>query len=260
MWSILLLLLVAILVICFCYWKIKSMQRTLENSVLKLDTSENKLFDHWYQQMLINHKTNFDIRPESVAALFLEKVYNININPKMLVIGRDLHGQYKQIVKNSKNAKNAKITECEYGRMPSAHELENDCIFSIRDVLGKDGEIMIVHDERVKTQLQMVSDYDLEYLNNIHGILSTDDIYRRGQDHLKKVLDFRWEKILELGDSRVLNSSGSYMYLSDIIIHDLYTAEHTVDDSTTYRVNLLCTDEEFGLLMRRWIRSLAGTN
>jgi len=265
-------ILIALLAILYVWYVTKYSNSIPDDKPIPLESNDDRLLIHWYN-MHIKHSFDFNINDLEIAAKFLERIYNIKIDPNLLVIGTNLENQYFKI---------------------TGHHLENgyspdkDCLFDVRSIIGKSGEIAIIYNENLRNSLRKVNTFDFTELNDI--INSDLDIMAR--DYLYEVLKFRWEQITQLNDPNVLNNHGSswfcktkprgnevipaptlsYLYLripssgnedplgfakqthsiDGNVITVLNGAVSALMTPNGARINLLCSNIEFETLIKRW--------
>ena len=145
-------------------WYVTSKVRSIKHLVL--DSSEDKILKPWFDS---NVKTNYtlDIDEKKVAALYLEKIHKISVNPKFIVVSEDL---YSQCGKTEK-------------------------IYYMRDTLGIDIEIAIIKDKILRDSIQQ-NDYDYQFVNNI----LSSDLYLNAKEYLTNLLKTRWKFVKKLED------------------------------------------------------------
>lgn len=110
--------------------------------------------------------------------------------------------------------------------------------YNLRDIIGINAEIVLnenYNDESI---------FDTSLIKDIVD----ENLIDIGKEYLEKVLAHRWEKINNLNDPNVINNSGSYLYLKECNIPNVISEK----TNQGYRINLLCSDLEFGALIKRW--------
>ena len=133
-----------------------------------------------------------------------------------------------------------------------------DCIFDIRSTIGKDGEIAIIYNQKYVDILRHHNNYNLSEINDI--IDSEIDILAR--DFLQDILKFRWEQISQANNTNVLNSEGSYLYMTipeEILSPETVLLPGNIIAAITplgARINLLCSNLEFESLISRLNRQV----
>lgn len=220
-------ILVSLLTVLYVWYKTNQM-RSVEH--LFLDTDEDKLLSKWFDSH-IKPEYHFDLDEKKVASDFLEKIYGIEVDPKFIIVGKDLITQHPTLSPKYKFGK--------------------DCIFYLRDVLGIDTEIAIIYD-KVRRESMSYGKFDSQKINDIVAY----GVGVKAKEFLENLLSTRWNIIDKLEDSNVINSKGSYLYIKSET-KELFG--NTVIGAVTpfgIRINLLCTDFEFDMLIKRWKTSL----
>jgi vacuolar-type H+-ATPase subunit F/Vma7 len=225
---------VAIIAIVF-FWFISKKYRWIpDDEILSLEGIEDKVLQRWYDQhmprLLLVDMGNYEI----AAALF-EKLQGLKADPKKIVIGHDLAKQYEDLLPRESNNKIYPF------------------ILDIRSQIGKPGEIAIVTDDDIRKKLRANNDLDMR---DVYGILE-NQLEQIARDYLKEILQFRWNKLIEVRNANLLNRSGSFAYFrtdsklppgSVTMLFPNVTAAVTRHGA---RVNLLCSDLEFTTLLTR---------
>lgn len=222
-WFLLVLIIVAILAVALMWWYSRRLHYIPDDTVIHLNTDEDKVLHPWYQSVVQDHAYNFDLRSNEVAAQFLRVLHEREVDPELLVMGEDLNLQYHRLTRQL---------------------LPRDSIISVRDSLGIPGEIAIVQDPVVRARLRANNEYDANYLAQV---LRTEDVPGIARNYLRQVLDFRWTKLRELNLSMIENDGGSYAYVSDWTVPNVEVAVSKLGQ----RANLLCSDIEFSNLLKR---------
>lgn len=221
------IIIVATIAILYVWYATSNLYYISDDTILVLSGDEHKALDNWYKQNIIP-TLSFDLNENVVAMKFLSSIFNADFDSKLLVIGEGLREKYRQIVKRD--------ISNEIG--------DNDCLISIRDIIGINGEIAIIHNDRLREIMRSKLYYDPKMLSDI-----LENKYEKLlQDYMQRLLKYRWDKIKELHDDNVINNSGSYLYLKDVNIDNV--------ESNNGRINLLCTDAEFENLIIRWKNKL----
>lgn len=203
-----------------------------DDDPLILNTEEDRLVSNWYAQN-IKHNINFDIDDIDTAHKLLQRLVNKDIDRNDIVIGFDLNSKYYNLTRKT-------LKE----------------VYDLRSMIGKPGEIAIIDDPKIRSRLQ---NHDIDF-SEIKQIIDSDlDII--AYEYFQKVLKYRWDKLLELQDNNLINSSGSYAYIK----HDVQSSDDNIvlfDNVIAYnfkpgvaRINLLCKDIEFETLLTRWQKS-----
>ena len=210
-------------------WYCSSNYRT---DAIKVDLSgsEDKLLSDWYseQNKDVTDLPVVESSPEILACTVLSRLYNVDVEPAVLALGNNL--------------------DVEYQKLTGRHLVAGETLFALRDTLGLSLDIAVVRSSKVRRALAS-STCDLTQLQSIID----NKLFEQAAPYLKKVLDHRWTKLLELEDSRIINNSGSYVYVrgdSEHVLHNVIG--HQSNDIV--RLNLLCSEHEFDLLLKRWRR------
>lgn len=192
-----------------------------------LSGSEDKLVADWYSKQGVDVEIE-EISDEILASMILSELYDVDAEPHTLVFGENLGPKY------------AKLT--------GKQLVLNTTLFNLRDLLALPYDIAIIRNGKVRAAL-LDQSCDLTQLRTV--------IHNRWHEqvtpYLKKVLEHRWNKLMELGDERFINNSGSYVLVrsdKEQVLHNIIG--HRIND--VIRLNLLCSDHEFGLLLKRWRR------
>jgi hypothetical protein len=241
-------ILLAIISVIYVWYVTRYTNSIPDDKPVPLDNDDDKILVNWYK-MNMKQSYDFNINDANIAAKYLHRIYNIDVNPSLLIIGTDLDDQYHSITgtrilpKSSNNI-----------------QTDKDCIFDLRSTSGKNGMIAMIHDHKIRTILKRNNNsFDLTELNLI--IESELDIIAR--DYLEEILKLRWEQIQQLDDSNVLNNEGSYLFLrvsdygingTPITVLGNITAMMTPKGA---RINLLCSNYEFEALINRWKQYLS---
>jgi hypothetical protein len=233
-WLLVSLFIVAF-VVALAFWYYTRDYRSIpDDRILDLSTDEDRILDRWYSYH-IKPSIDFDPNVGDIAARFLERIYQIQVDPKLLVIGKDLDSEYFRLTRR-------------HLRKSGKLEPNVDQIFDLRQIIGKSIQIAIIHDRRDRDKLNK---YHFDDNSNLKAIMDQElDLIAR--DYLNEVLKYRWEKILELNDPHLMNLEGTYVYLRKCQILNVQTKE----ENAVHRINLLCTDIEFETLIQRWRKSL----
>lgn len=195
-----------------------------DDTTLILDGDENKLLSKWYKNN-ITPSYDFTLTDNEIAAKYLKRFHNIDIDPQLLVIGTELNGSFSEL-------------------------------FDIRDSLGESGQIAIVDDKKVRDRLQRVNSCDLSMVNQIMD----SDLDKIAANYIKNTLETRWNKILELNDPNLVKKhTGGYVYLNSNNANQALIFSNVVGKATKdgIRLNLLCDNYEFDALIKRWQKSLS---
>jgi hypothetical protein len=256
-------LLVALLAILYVWYITRWRDAIPDTQPVPLETEDDKLLVHWYNMQLTH---SYDSHPDdiAIAATFLQRIYNIQIDPGFLVIGTNLSDQYR----------NTSVETIYNTSQSNLDPVQRDYIFDIRSVLGKNGEIAIIHNPQIRNRLYQANNLDMSEINTI----MSHELDLPARDYFREVLQHRWKQIRQLNDRNVLNSQqqeGSYLYLVAVeVVIDaalgtvppdntviVFSPQNTGGVTATIapngaRINLLCTDLEFETLMKRWTAHL----
>jgi len=223
----LLITFIVALIAIFYIWYITLDLRSIpDDKILSLETDENKLLQQWFQNN-ITPSIIPNLDANEVAAKFLRRMFNIEVDSNLLVLGTNI-----TIPLNHK--------------LSSQYQPGSDIIFDLRSMVGVTGNIMVIHDPNLRSQLRRNNNYDPSLLDTMMD--KGADLVAR--EYIVKVLEYRWNKLLELNDPNILNNKGSYLYLRDCQIPNVTTFTAKYGNKT--RINLLCTDLEFETLLKRW--------
>ena len=231
----LLLMVVIALLLVGVMWYMSSSSYT-DRIKVNLEDKEPKLLNDWFKRELsIDITTDNSVDTElvqqaQIAAVSLLKVlHDVDIDIDSIIVGSNLDGKYCQLT--GKNL------------------VPNRTLFNLRDILGLSLEIGIVnptlHDKFTKEK------FDKQQLQLLIAIVD-HKAYDVLLPYVKKVLGHRWNKLLELQDDRIINSSGSYLYLSSDDEEILPNVTGLLTSNNDVRINLLCLEYEFDLLLKRW--------
>lgn len=234
-------ILVALLAILYVWYKTRGTHSISDDMLVPLNTDDDKILVHWYKTNT-KQTYNFEMNEFSIATKYLNRNYNIDINPDIIVVGRNLASQYNDLT----------------GKILSSSYLEsNDCLFDLRSTTALPIEIALIHNSHILKELRRNNNYDLTQLNSIMD--SNLDIEAKA--YLQEVLKIRWEKINLLDNPAVLNNNGSYLYItipsSEIVTISSSETVTVLDSVLAYstphgaRINLLCSNYEFEALINR---------
>lgn len=233
---IIILIIVALLSILYVWYISKSINNYPDDKILDLSTDEDKILSNWYSDNL-KIIYEYGINEEDIAVEYLHNVYNLEVDPKSIVIGNNIYSQYMKI---------------------TGKELPKDSIFDLRSSLGIPGEIAIITNNKIRNKLIRTNNYDIKMLYEI----VKSGVDKNAHLVLQEILKYRWTKIKETLN---LEGSGSYLYLQSENIPDTSTFEvfpgvvSSVTDNS-FRINLLCTDLEFNTFLKRATNKLVTTN
>lgn len=227
-------LIITIIIAVIIVWYISSnIKEKSDNAELELNTDEDKILQQWFED---NKKLSFniDLTNEEIIAKLIKRIYDFDIDPRNLIIGTNLEQEYYNITKNKIQTK---ISD------------KKDCILYLRSIIGINYEVCIINSSNNlfnKLSSKVSDDINLNFLNDIID----SNLEKTAYDHIRKVLNIRWERISEINNNNILerSSNDSFLYLNPK--HDI---PNLITDSTVKgdKVNLLCNNIEFeGLIYR----------
>ena len=233
MFDIILVLIIIIIISVILVWYISSDLKDKNNKVeLILNDEDDKILSPWLSD---NKKPsyNIDIGNEQIAKKFINRIYDYDIEDNSIVVGNDLNTEYFTLT--GKNLHN-KYSEKE------------DCILYLRSLLGINYEISIINTSKKLRNDLRNTQHDVN-LHELDDIIESN-LDKTGYDHLRKVLNFRWKKIIDINNDKILKrkDDDSYLYLehgTEIFNTKTKKCEHGL------RINLLCDDVEFNSLVTR---------
>jgi hypothetical protein len=254
------------LIFIFYVWYVTRYTHSIpDNQLVPLNTDDDKILIHWYNAY-INHVFDFQNTDLEIAAKYLRRIHKLEINPNLLIVGTNLEEQYTKITGDKLEPKYS----FEIEKSKSDTEIDPridkvDCIFDIRSTLGKNGEIAVIHNPRIRNILYRTNNLNLSEVNSIID----NDMDLTARDHIGEVLKFRWEQIRQLNDHDIINTKsqqGSYLYLrvpnesttepsNQGLNEKTITVLKSVAAMSTprgARINLLCSNYEFESLIKRW--------
>lgn len=233
---ILVCLLIVVGAIIYMWYASPRFQSIPDGTPLKLGTEEDRLLSQWYATQ-IKPSFNFDIDETRVGAELINQLLNPTespVDPGTIVVGTNLAAQYHNLTRRH--------FDPNYGP-------EKDCLFDLRSLIGKPGEIAIVQDPRVRNSLRRANRLNMIEISSIVELR----LAPLARDYLQKVLTERWTQLIKLNDPMILNRGGSYLYLRESHLPHVEVADvHGIK-----RINLLCSDLEFKTLLQRWPQPLA---
>lgn len=236
-------LIVAIVAVLYMWYATRNFHHIPDEEPLLLHTDEDKLAEAWYKHNT-KQSIDFNVNDLEIAAKFLQRVCEIEVDPSLLVIGGNLQYQYNRITGNN---------------LATKYNPETDCLFEIRSLIGKPGEIAIMHNQNIVARMRRNNNLDLSEV----GAIMDNDLDVIARDYFIQLLKTRWEQLRELNDPKLLNTEGSYAYYKPditgtdpIILFGNVTAASVPHDKSIARINLLCKDLEFETLLKRWRASL----
>lgn len=236
------LVIIALISIAYVWYVTRGLNSIADDQPLSLDSDDDKLLIHWYK-LYTKNSFDFNITDQQIAAKYLQRIHNIDINHNLIVAGNNLDAQYHKLTGN---------------HLLSVYTDNSDCIFDIRSVIGKNGEIAIIHNDKIRDSLKMTNNLNLSDINDVID----SDIDTVARDFLQEILRGRWQQITDTNNSSILNSEGSYLYMTlpdDILSPDTVTLPGNIIAAITpigARINLLCTHLEFESLISRLSQSM----
>lgn len=232
-------IIVAILAVLYVWYVTRGLNSIDDNTNLSLDTEEEKLLKHWYKSN-IQETYDFNVNDKEIAAKYLQRIHNVEVDPNLLVLGKNLNTQYYALTHSS---------------LSYEYNPNEDCIFDLRSSLAKDVEIAIVHSSRVRQVLNKNNSSDLTELNQIMN----SDLDAIAHEFITSVLKFRWDQIDTIHDPNIVNHEGSYLYYRipegnrpGTTVTILNSVNALVVSNTLARINMLCSNYEFEALIKRW--------
>lgn len=238
---IIIAILLAVLAVLYVWYITRGLNSIDDNAFIPLETDEDKLLVHWYKAN-IHPIYDFNINDVEIATKYLQRIYNIEIDPGLLIVGNNLSSHYHELTRKS---------------LSNKYDPNIDCIFDLRSSLAMTGEIAIVHDEHIRRKLQSKSKVDFTDI----GIIMNNDLDGIAHEYITNVLKFRWDKIKEMNDPNVLNERGSYLYYRlqnheqqgpTTILDKITALVIPIENGSIARINLLCSNYEFEALIYRW--------
>lgn len=231
--EIIYILIVIIIIAVIIVWYISSnITEKSNNSELALDTDEDKILEQWFRE---NKKQSFDINitNEQIVTKLIKKLYNFDVDIDIIIIGTYLDKEYYNITGKQISTKFSE---------------KEDCILYLRSITGINYQVLIINSYNTLlcklSNLSKQNDINLFFLNDI----IESNLEKTAYDHLRKVLNVRWERILKTNDTLQRTSDDSFLYLkSNHNIPNLITSSTEKGE----RVNLLCNNTEFEALIYR---------
>lgn len=245
--NIIYILIIIIVIAIIIVWYISSnIKEKSNNTELVLNTDDDKILSQWLQE---NKKQtfNYSLSNEEIVSKLIKKIYNFDVDHKNIIIGHNLKQKYYNLTRNEIQTKFSE---------------EQDCILYLRSIIGINYEICIINsstnifDKLQNLQNDIITEDSIDSLENNINIYFLNDIIesnleKTAYDHIRKVLNIRWSKILETKNNYILerNSDDSFLYLK---------SNHTIPNLISYnnelkedRINLLCNNVEFEALIHR---------
>lgn len=214
------MIIIGVIAIIFFWMKVKNIK---EQQIIDLSNSKDKLAEPQYESM-VRKKGDRELlekkEKKKIAAMFLEKHYDIIVSPRYIVYGINLPYHYKKIT-----GKNISI------------------LYDMRSVLGINGEITVVKNKKQRDSFPEDETIDFAIVKD----LMDKDLDKKIKDYLYKKLAERWMRLTSLNNPNIINNKGSFLYCKDSDIHNIIG--ETQLNITKY--NLLCSDLEFESLITR---------
>jgi len=224
-------LIIIIIIAVVIVWYISSnIRENSNNTELELHTDEDKILQQWFED---NKKQSFniDLTNEQIISKLIHKIYNFDVDHKKIIIGSNLEQEYYNITRN---------------KIQTKFSEKEDCILYLRSIIGINYEICIINSSNnIFNKLSKLSnDINLYFLND----LIESNLEKIGHDHIRKVLNVRWERILKTNNSIERTTDDSFLYLTPN-----HNTPNLISCSTSKgdRVNLLCNNVEFEALIYR---------
>lgn len=235
------MIIIVVVSILYVWYMTRYSHGISDDETLSLHTDEDKVLSS-YLANYVKYSIDFNTNDSVIAAKYLQRVYKIEVDPNLIVIGTNLDEQY--FVRA-------------HSHLQITYQNNHDCIFDLRSNIGKNIEFAIIHNPKIRSALQQLNKADLNELGSI--ISSELDI--SAKEYLHDILTNRWTQILELGDPNIINNSGSYLYLkgsdqSGLSVNILGDKISGLNTARGIRINLLCSNYEFEALIIRWKYSL----
>lgn len=236
-------ILLAVFAVLYVWYVTRGLNSIDDNAFIPLETDEDKLLVHWYKAN-IQPVYDFNVNDIEIAAKYLQRIYDIEIDAGLLVVGDNLAVHYRELTRRSLSDK---------------YEPNTDCLFDLRSSLAMPGQIAIIHDKRIRHRLQSKTKVDFTDI----GVIMNNDLDKTAHEYITSVLKFRWDKIKEMNDPNVLNDKGSYLYYRlqnndqqglTTILDKITALVVPTENGSVGRINLLCSNYEFEALIYRWKR------
>jgi hypothetical protein len=241
---LLVLAIISIISIIYVWYVTMNLNYIADDEYVYLHTDEDKIATKWYENN-ITHSIQTEIIDDLVTAeKFLQRVCDIEVDKNLIVIGENLEDQYNYLTKNTLSTK---------------YDPDADCIFDIRSLIGKKGEIAIIHDKNILGKMRRNNNFDLSEVASVMD----SNLDKITKTYFPIMINDRWKKLLQLNDPNLMNGEGSYAYYKisstekDIVnLFGNVTAATVRHNNSLARINLLCDDTEFKNLLKRWEASL----
>lgn len=246
---------IVLILIAWLYSKYLSYYNS--NKVLSLESDDDELLTDWYKSNIKPIYT-VELNNTIIAAKYISQIYNIDIDPSLLVVGQNLSDKFINIISsNNFNTKDQKLFMSSNINDISSIIKDNNILFDIRSSLGINCDIAIIHNSNLRNKLQKDSLYDLYTLDSILETNHALAVHK----YLSNELNARWDVISSINLPNILNNNGSFVYLkvdpnfySDKYYNTVITIFDNIQATMTpkgARINLLCSHNNFKLLMTR---------
>jgi len=220
----LVLLIIAFIAILFIWWYTAGRNDIPESTVIDLSTSENKILD------VSSFPETIVFTPQAeIAAQYLQQQHG-------LTPAAD------------------RITLTGYDNLVSKEHS-----FNLRDEVGLDMKIVIFEDG---AHIPDMISPSMDEIAKLQKILEAD-LLGQATEIVRRTLDDRWRRLLELSFPSLKNDSGSYAHFEAWSLTNVkvatrdpgrgdYKAQQSINQhGTDYRLNMLCTEVEFNNTLRR---------
>lgn len=227
-------MIISLIIIFIVYYLSKKEHAEKLSRKINLSTLDNELSNEYSTKLV--HDYTFNMSNDSIARILLQSLFT-NIDTTNIIIGENLNQQYYN------------ITEMNLPIVYTTDSLIYDeYIIDLRSIIGYSGEIAIISNELVREQLKRNNNLDLSIVNSYIN----SGIHKQISDYIQSTLKHRWKLINKLNDSRIMNSSGSYLYYNNDDTNIIFNNVEGLLTERGIRINLLCSDENFDILMRNW--------
>src|SRR5579871_2942925 len=113
------IIIIAIISVLYVWYVTRWSNSISDDQPLYLNSEDDKLLIHWYNAN-INPNLNFDIDDQQTATRYLKQLYNIDIDPNLIVTGTNLTSQYDSLTT---------------GSLSTTYNPSSDCIFDLRSTI-----------------------------------------------------------------------------------------------------------------------------
>jgi len=228
---------ISIIAIIYIWYITRNISFISDNELLPLNTTSNSLLSNWYKKYAKPSFTFF-IDEYLTASTLLKRLYNLEIDPNIILIGENLSSQYYNITRQH-------LLPFSSDTSYSPHL---NYLFDIRSSIGLNYDIAIIHNPRILSLLRRTNTIDLSETISILD----NELEVIAKNYLSQILKYRWDKINSIPDTNILNTTGSFLYLRHCNIANI----ETISTPFGFRINLLCSDLEFETFINRWKKSL----